>query len=195
MNGYQKRTQQKIDSIKKAAIELFNVYGLKKVSMDEIAVKADVSKVTIYKYFHSKEELIQEIVKTIFIQITDEIQEVIYSDMSFIEKLESLVFKKKHAASHIQGEFVEKVFSEEDEISQFLDDIYTERIQKLIYDFFDEGKKEGYIHSDIPNDILYQYIKIMRKGLSMQMDELKTVMTQPEVFKQLVHLFFYGLIK
>lgn len=47
----------KKDDIIKSAKELFTTYGYKKVSMDEIALKAGVTKKTIYSYFKDKDDL------------------------------------------------------------------------------------------------------------------------------------------
>ena len=49
----------KNEQIIAAARRLFNRYGFKKVSMDEIAREAGVTKKTIYMYFSSKEELLK----------------------------------------------------------------------------------------------------------------------------------------
>lgn len=49
------RKQKVIDIAK----ELFSLYGFKKVSMDEIALKSGVTKRTIYKYFKDKDELLK----------------------------------------------------------------------------------------------------------------------------------------
>ena len=45
-----------------AARKLFNKYGFKKVTMDEIAREANVTKRTVYSYFSSKEELFKCII-------------------------------------------------------------------------------------------------------------------------------------
>lgn len=45
-----------------SAKELFSNYGYKKVSMDEIAIKAKITKKTIYSYFKDKESLLKYIV-------------------------------------------------------------------------------------------------------------------------------------
>ena len=50
------------NNIKEKAKELFFYYGLKGVSMDDIARKAGVSKRTIYEFFEDKNELVDEIV-------------------------------------------------------------------------------------------------------------------------------------
>lgn len=47
----------KKDDIIQSAKELFTMYGYKKVSMDEIAANANVTKRTIYAHFKDKDEL------------------------------------------------------------------------------------------------------------------------------------------
>ena len=47
----------KKEQIVEAARKLFTQYGYKKVSMDEIAKEAGVTKKTVYAYFKDKDEL------------------------------------------------------------------------------------------------------------------------------------------
>ena len=49
----------KEEQIIEVARELFHKFGFKKVSMDEIAKEAGVTKKTIYRYFNSKEALLE----------------------------------------------------------------------------------------------------------------------------------------
>ena len=51
------------EQILNAAKKLFTNYGFKKVSMDEIASEAGVTKKTVYTYFSSKEELLKYCIK------------------------------------------------------------------------------------------------------------------------------------
>jgi AcrR family transcriptional regulator len=50
------------DRIKQKADELFRSYGIKSVTMDEIATRLGVSKKTIYHSFADKDELVDEVV-------------------------------------------------------------------------------------------------------------------------------------
>ena len=49
MDGFERRKEQKKEDIRRAALALFQSYGFKKVSIDEIARKAGVSQVTIFR--------------------------------------------------------------------------------------------------------------------------------------------------
>jgi AcrR family transcriptional regulator len=54
--------QNKLD-IMNAARELFQKFGIKKTTMDEIASGAKKSKTTIYQYFDNKEDIFFEVIK------------------------------------------------------------------------------------------------------------------------------------
>ncbi len=49
-------------SIKEASKELFRKFGYHKTSVNEIAKKSRVAKATIYKYFESKEVILNAII-------------------------------------------------------------------------------------------------------------------------------------
>lgn len=57
------RTGDKVQVILAAAQTLFSQFGLKKVTMDEIAGQAHVSKATVYKYFRNKNDLFDKVVE------------------------------------------------------------------------------------------------------------------------------------
>ncbi len=60
MNGFQLRKEKKMEDILEAAFELFSANGIKDVSITEIAKKANVSRVSIYNFFESKENLVRQ---------------------------------------------------------------------------------------------------------------------------------------
>lgn len=57
------QSQKKHERILKSAQELFWKYGYNAASVDQIAAESGVSKMTIYKYYHSKEDLFAEVLK------------------------------------------------------------------------------------------------------------------------------------
>jgi AcrR family transcriptional regulator len=50
------------ERIQKKADELFNKYGIRSVTMDEIATQLGMSKKTIYQYFSDKDELVDAVI-------------------------------------------------------------------------------------------------------------------------------------
>lgn len=74
------------EKILKYAEEKFSKEGFFKISMDEIAREMQISKKTIYKYFFSKEKLVEAIVDDVISYINLEINNIIESDESVVTK-------------------------------------------------------------------------------------------------------------
>lgn len=84
-------SQKKRESILEGAMQAFIEYGFEGTSMDKIATLANVSKITIYKHFQSKEILFQEMV-TQYLEENKSYKPIKYSDDEPIkEQLKSFV--------------------------------------------------------------------------------------------------------
>jgi len=74
--------KNKRDVIFLKAEELFQRYGYKKVSVDDIVAKAGVAKGTFYLYFKSKDELYNQIILSYYEEAKKLTEEVIKKDVS-----------------------------------------------------------------------------------------------------------------
>ena len=106
MDGFERRKEQKKESIRRAALELFQIYGFRKVSMNDIARRAGVSQVTIYNHFGSKETLTRDVMKWYILTLVEKYKGTIEKEIPFREKLEYIVFDKSEIASQFQGESI-----------------------------------------------------------------------------------------
>ncbi len=87
------------EMILKSAKELFETYGYKKTSMDEIAKKSNVTKKTIYSYFKDKETLINTIIDNEFQRLKKEVDKISEKDndiISFVKQTSSYLLKYKN---------------------------------------------------------------------------------------------------
>lgn len=94
ITGYDLRRQKKRRDIVGAAKELFIQHGIDRVTVDEIATAARVSKVTIYNHFGSRENLIQEIVLDIIEDENERLRYIADSDITSDQKIESMMAVK-----------------------------------------------------------------------------------------------------
>lgn len=62
------------------AISKFLKFGSKRFTLDDLAHEMGISKKTIYRYFSSKEEIVQESLKYLLTKIQNEIEEAIEKD-------------------------------------------------------------------------------------------------------------------
>lgn len=83
----------KNEQIIEAARKLFNRYGFKKVSMDEIAREAGVTKKTIYMYFSSKEELLRYFITEELDNMKKIVEEVEAKNSDFFDTVNEAIYK------------------------------------------------------------------------------------------------------
>src|SRR6056297_3755848 len=87
------------------AKDLFWKHGVSRVTMQEISDKADVSKMTLYKYYSNKKELALEVLKNEVGKAFSRFEQIIHSDMHFEEKLEQMFLMKIEGTKGISREF------------------------------------------------------------------------------------------
>lgn len=100
----------KKEQIINSARKLFSKYGFKKVSMDEIAKEANVTKKTVYTYFKSKEELLKYFIQEEILNMRKIIENIEKQKMGFFESVHQVIYnllKYKH-----QEEFLKIIFEE-----------------------------------------------------------------------------------
>jgi len=194
MNGFERRKGQKKESIRRAAIELFQTYGFKKVTLSDIASKAGVSQVTIYNHFGSKEELVHDIVKTVFRSYIEKYRAIIEEEKAFPEKLEIIVFEKTELASQYQGEWVQAVVQSYPETQRFIETTWQQEVNKLMIDFFEEGKKQGYINPELSLEAILLYLEVLRKGIFASSGLIAKTENSEKLMRDLISLSLYGLV-
>ena len=193
MNGFEKRKAQKKDSIRRAALELFKIYGFQKVSIGEIAKRAGVSQVTIYNHFQRKEGLVQDVLRWHILELLDKYMEIMNSDKPFMEKLETIVFDKSQIAGEFRGELMQTMIQDEPEILEFIENLYKTRVNPAMTKFFDEGIEQGYITPKISRESILLYFEILRHGFYDMPNVSEQVNRNPELLKELIQLMTYGL--
>lgn len=192
MSGHEKRREKKTADIKSAAKKLYNKYGFQKVTIGEIAELAGVSKVTIYKYFTTKEALIETVIRDIYGEFIEEIQELVESDKTFPEKLKRIIETKVSSSLLFNGDFLRELFSSTGASAA---QAYNEQIKALTYKFFDTGKKQGYIDESIDNNTLYLYYEIFNNGLQAIFQKNPSFISDKKVLGTFIDMYFYGLMK
>lgn len=83
----------KKEQIIEAARNLFHQFGFKKVSMDEIAKEAGVTKKTIYLYFSSKEELLKYFIQEEITNMEEIVEEVEANNTDPFEAVNQAIYK------------------------------------------------------------------------------------------------------
>lgn len=191
MNGHDRRRQQISGRIKKTALELLKAQGVEQISMDAIAEKANVSKVTIYKYFQSKEELFRQVIDLYIDEILAETEELLAGEGDIVEKLKILMLAQANAPQLADSEALSALLDP----GQAAQPGLKSRIRDLMYRIYEEGKLEGYIEDSLSFDLLALYTEIITAGFQAKSKDLAAALADPQMFEQLQRLFFFGFVR
>lgn len=186
MNKYEIRTNKKKNAIVESALELFKEKGFTSTSIKEIAEKAQVSQVSIYNYFGSKEALVIECARVMMKDILEQAMAILDEELSYKEKVTKvLALCKGEVNAKLNAYLSESALKDKNFIELLSDGIEALQIQ-LYEAFIEEGKKENVINQEIPTEIILKFIS------SFNDIEITAVDYQKEI-DYLHHLYLYGL--
>ncbi|MGI4729793.1 MAG: TetR/AcrR family transcriptional regulator [Janthinobacterium lividum] len=137
------------ESIKQAARELYRKFGYHKTSVNEIAKRAKVAKATIYKYFDSKEAILQVLLMDYIRQSVDDLIQNSATDIDEEKHLTNLIMKTSRLSYTVCNEFIGWDFIRESANAQdFLKKLSNE-LEELLYKSF-TGVSELHINDTFP---------------------------------------------
>ena len=162
------------DHIAASAIYLFSRNGIKRVSMDDVARKANVSKRTLYEFFGDKESLLIEVLIKLREPIAEQMELLENSSYTALEIM--LLFNEKlmDKPTWMCENFYEDIRRYPDAFNMLLESkLY---LLKKITVLFKRGAKESVFLSDINFDII-----------SLMAQQQFTSSEPPEVYKKYTH--------
>ena len=182
----------KKEQIEQKAMELFWKHGFKKITIDEICKKANVSRKTFYTFFDNKNALIIYLYSKTIDQAYVEYDKVIKSDISFSEKLEKLLNQKIESTKNLSMEFVADLYHPDaGELLTFFNQVIEQSMQ-FMRNFLIEAQKTGDIDPQLNIDyimfILSKTIELCGTKEMMDMFPNASTMT-----KQISQTFIFGI--
>jgi AcrR family transcriptional regulator len=194
MNGFERRKEQKKESIIRAALELFMQYGFKKVSINDVAVKANVSPVTIYNHYGNKDTLVYEVIRYQLGSMMENYKRIIYGDGTFSEKIREIVFDKVEVASQFRGELASMTLRDNGVLKKSVYNEFEQEAMNMTLDLFKEGKREGFLGKDISERTLIIYLDILKSGIANSTRLYTDEESYPRIVRELNELIIYGLV-
>ncbi|WP_404352014.1 TetR/AcrR family transcriptional regulator [Sutcliffiella horikoshii] len=190
MDGFQRRREQKKQDILEAALALFMEYGVQKVSISEIAQKANVSQVTIYNYFESKHKLTSDVFGYYINKTSEDFEKLIHSNIPFPEKIKQIIFNKKEISKQIHEEFYHFMMKEYATEGNIIEKIYVEKALPYFAKLFEEGKEQGYVDPNLSQEAILFYVQMLKDYMQREEVYQKVLPLTEEI----TNIFFYGII-
>ena len=182
------------EQILNAAKKLFTNYGFKKVSMDEIASEAGVTKKTVYTYFSSKEELLKYCIKEELQNMRKIIENVESKKLDFMETVHQVIYnllKYKKNCKFLKMLFKESEILKNEQLKENLK-IVDKEIQNYIRKQLElaiQNDKIEVQNIDITTFLIYKmYIALM-----IDWNEDCKKLDEKEIADNILHFLVNGL--
>ena len=183
---------KKYNDILNTARDLFWRHGFKRVTIEEICAKANVSKMTYYKHFSNKIELAKTIYDRVMEESENKFRQIMNDDSEVQEKIEQLILLKIEGTQNISKEFLQDFYSgTEPELQAYVEE-RTRKTWQMLEKDIKTAQSRGILRADFNPMLL---IKIQNKMIEMLEDESVTSMydSRQEVIIELTRLLIYGI--
>lgn len=183
------KKQQIIDTSR----ELFWKFGFRRVSIEEICSEANVSKMTFYKHFKNKDELVKYIIDLITGQAMNKYRKIMDSNIPFYQKVEKSIQLKMESADDMSQEFFDDFHKNASpELRGYFNKLVQGNLQAIMNDYI-EAQKKGDVRPDInPRFILYFFNHIFE--ICKDENLMKIYKRPQDLIAEVTKFFFYGIL-
>jgi TetR/AcrR family transcriptional regulator, cholesterol catabolism regulator len=181
------------EKIVKGAEELFFKYGIRSVTMDDIAKHLGMSKKTIYQYFKEKDEIIHKLMLARLKKDECTFSECVNNASNIVDEVFSMMKNIHEIFSTINPQLFYELQKYYPQTWKLFKDFKEEFILKMVEKSLEKGIKEGHVRPDINVKILS---RLRMEQIEMAMDPASF---PPDKFKildvqlTLVEHFLYGI--
>ncbi|NLO38403.1 MAG: TetR/AcrR family transcriptional regulator [Ruminiclostridium sp.] len=163
---------------------LFFKHGVKRVTIEEICEKAHVSKVTFYRYFTNKEDILRQIRDELMTTGFARYDEIIAGDMPFPEKIDEMTKWRVAFFSQLNSEFIGDILPFEDTMAQM-----KKRFMQNILN----AQQKNEIRNDLSPGLIWLAAEKLNE-IAQDGSWKEAVPDYNEFHRQLRTLYFHGLL-
>jgi AcrR family transcriptional regulator len=183
----------KREQILKTGKELFWKFGFKRVTIEEICKEAGVSKMTYYKFFSNKIEMVKTLMDKVLNESLEKYRKISDSDIPYPEKVVQMIQLKQEQVHTMSSEFFsDYVQSDDPDLINFLNQLTQENLQMFTNDF-----KKAQEDGDIRSDLKVEFIMYMMNHLveMAQEESLLNMYKEPQdLVMEITRFLFYGIL-
>jgi AcrR family transcriptional regulator len=178
-----------------AAIKLWReTHNVQKVSLADIAQEAGASQTTVYNNFGTREGLVEEVIKYLMRDTMDKQWAVVRSNLPIPLKIQSIISAKTSTMKDIYTDVLTKLAGDTS-TRQNLENMYQAEMRPMMHEIVEEGKRQGYIRSDMPEEAVMIYLDMLKEGGLANTGQLQHIMDDNRLLTGLTRLIYYGLFQ
>lgn len=174
--------------------ELFLKYGVKSVSMDDIAKFLGISKKTIYNFVSNKSNLVLEVLKIIVKEEKETIEEINKQSVNAIDEMAAIARYILQFLRKMKPTLTYDLQKYHSESWSFVETEHLAFIEKVIRRNLTRGKIEGLYKSSLNEDILSKLYMNMARILVDEHAFPSSEYDRPMVYENFFHYHMGGVM-
>ncbi len=179
------------DKILEGAEKLFFQYGVRSVSMDDVARELSVSKKTLYQYFTNKDELVSEVADMSIAKEMDHFKGISDKAENAINELFLLTACIRHTVNQLNPALIYDLKKYHPLAWEKFQDYKHSFIRGTITDNIRRGKTEGFYRTEINEEVLsvlrVESIQLVFDGSFSKITNISFADIQMQLFDHFVH--------
>jgi AcrR family transcriptional regulator len=165
---------------------LYYRYGIKSVTMDDVAKHLYISKKTLYEYFTDKEDLVRNILMLDYSNRNKFFQEIKNRDLNAIEEVFEVYRMINTMLRDYNASMEYDIHKYYPELFAMVKEIRRKKIYDTMYNNMNKGKKEGLYRKELNSKIIARLLVFRVENMFdndiFTMEELVSVKVFNEVF-------------
>ncbi len=182
------------ESIKESTKNLIWEKGIKDTSIVDICKNADISRMTFYREYNNKNEIVIEIFSEHYQELTNKHLIILNKPIPFIERLNELIYIKLDFINNMSRNLINDLLHQKNpELKLLLEEQRQESFEILFQQIITEQKK-GHFRKDINLEFLKYYINKLSEFM-LDPNLISLFPDTSELIKEINKIFYFGILE
>lgn len=177
-----------------AATALFLRYGIKSISMDDIAKKMGISKKTIYNIISTKHELVAASITSILKKEQSDVDTISATSKNSIDEMILIARQTINTLNRMKPTFIYDLRKYHPKVWQIIESQHLPYISKVIEENVKRGKKEKYYRKELEPSIIARLYLGLAQAITIESN--KTIMQGKlaDIYESMIIYHLHGIM-
>jgi AcrR family transcriptional regulator len=173
--------------------KIFCKHGIKRVIIEEICSEAGVSKMTFYRTYSSKIELVEQVPFALTEQGIAKYHQIMSADESFDQRTKAMIETKKRDVETFGEELIKDIYLSDNEQLKVIVEKYRSQSLQIFIDDLRKAQNDGWVRPKLKPEFVLEmlnviYLKMADPAFIALFKEMK------EATEELTNFLFYGIL-
>lgn len=179
--------------IRRTAARLFERYGVRRVSVEEVCREAGCSKATFYKYFSNKAELVKHLLTVMSEAVHRRTDQIDAMEISFAEKVRLFTNDRLEATRRSSDAFIHDLIHADESLETFVAELTAANHRRFLA-FVQAAQARGEVRPDIKPEFLLAMLAKMSELVADEDLGKAYAGDYVALTREIVDFFFHGVV-